>query len=162
MRHLIIAFSSFLYTGYFPVASGTFATLCFVPVYYFIFKDMHPVLYLAITLVIIFAGIWASSYAAAVYKKDDPSKVVIDEVAGFLVTMMFIKYTPARLIIGFFASRIFDIIKLPPARQSEKLHGGTGIMLDDVVAGIQANIFMWIVIYFKADVALAGLLSRLA
>lgn len=157
MKHFHIVFTSFFYTGFSPKASGTVATAAFIPVYYLLFKEMHVALYVAITVTLYFAGVWSSNYAVVIFKDKDPSKVVIDEVVGYLVTMMFIPFTPMRMVIGFFASRFFDIIKLPPARQAEKLHGGTGIMLDDVIAGVQANIFMWIVIYFKLDIYLVDL-----
>jgi phosphatidylglycerophosphatase A len=157
MRRFHIIFTSFFYTGFSPIASGTVATLAFIPIYYLLFKDMNVYIYSAITVALYFAGVWSSNYAVVIFKDKDPSKVVIDEVVGYLVTMMFIPFTPMRMVIGFFASRFFDIIKLPPARQAEKLHGGTGIMLDDVIAGVQANICMWVIIYFKLDIYLVDL-----
>ncbi|PKL92165.1 MAG: phosphatidylglycerophosphatase A [Candidatus Goldiibacteriota bacterium HGW-Goldbacteria-1] len=160
MRQLIIIFTSFFYTGYAPKASGTVATLAFLPVYWFFLRDMHPAPYVIITVILVLAGIWASNYAIVIHGKKDPSRVVIDEVAGYMVTMMFIPYTDSRMIIGFFASRVFDILKIFPARQSEALPGGTGIMIDDVIAGIQANIFMWAVIYFKLDLPLQQLITN--
>jgi phosphatidylglycerophosphatase A len=161
LRQLHILISSFFYSGYFPVASGTAGTIAFLPFYYFIFRNMNPWVYLAVTVVIYFVGVWSSSYASAIFGKKDPKKVVIDEVAGFLVTMMFIEYTPVRMVLGFFLSRIFDILKLPPARQAESLPSGNGIMLDDVIAGVQANIVLRIVIFAGADRYLEGVISRL-
>ncbi len=149
MRHFIIIFTSFFYTGYFPKGSGTFATFCFLPVYYFLLKDLHPIIYLSITAVLFFLGIWASNYAVVIFKSDDPHKVVIDEVVGFLITMMFIPWTLKRMIAGFFIARILDIIKPWPAFQSQKMHAGTGIMADDAISGIYGNILMWVLIYFK-------------
>ncbi|HDT15381.1 MAG TPA: phosphatidylglycerophosphatase A [Firmicutes bacterium] len=153
MRKLIILYTSFFYTGYFPKGSGTVATAAFLPFYYFIFAGMPAWLYIFFTIVIILTGIWASNYAVEIFNSKDPSKVVIDEVAGFLVTMMFIPLTPERMVLGFFLSRFYDILKLPPARQAERLRGGTGIMLDDIVAGVQANITLWIIIFLQLDTA---------
>jgi phosphatidylglycerophosphatase A len=149
MRQFIIIFTSFFYTGYFPKGSGTFATLCFLPVYYFFLKDISPVIYFSITAGLFFLGIWASNYAVVIFKSDDPHKVVIDEVVGFMITMFLIPYTFKRMIVGFFIARILDIIKPWPAYQSQKLNAGTGIMADDAISGIYGNILMWILIYFK-------------
>lgn len=149
MRHFIIIFTSFFYAGYFPKGSGTFATLCFLPFYYFIFKDLHPTVYLSITAVIFFMGIWASNYAIVIFKSNDPHKVVIDEIVGFLITMFLIPYSFKRMVAGFFIARILDIIKPWPAYQSQKLYAGNGIMADDAISGIYGNIFMWILIFFK-------------
>ncbi len=149
MRNFIIIFTSFFYTGYLPKGSGTFATLCFLPVYYFLFKDLHPAVYISITAGLFFLGIWASNYAIVIFKSDDPHKVVIDEVVGFLITMVLIPFTLKRMVVGFFIARILDIIKPWPAYQSQKLHGGTGIMADDAISGAYGNILMWILIFFK-------------
>ncbi len=159
-RKAVILISSFFYSGYFPVASGTAGTLAFLPFYYFLFKDMNPVIYALCTFIIILAGIWASNYAIVIYKSNDPKKVVIDEVAGYMMTMLFIPFTPARMAIGFLLSRFFDIVKFYPARQAESFDGGTGIMMDDVVAGAQANIAMWIIVLSGADTALLSALKN--
>ncbi|MFP4466216.1 MAG: phosphatidylglycerophosphatase A [Candidatus Goldiibacteriota bacterium] len=157
MKNIIVIYTSFFYTGFFPKASGTIATAAFLPFYYFIFAGMPLWMYFLLTAAITAAGIWASNYAVEIFKAEDPSKVVIDEVSGFLVTMMFIPFTPERMAIGFFLSRFYDIVKFPPARQAEKLHGGTGIMLDDVIAGVYANLTLWALIFLRLDAAAAEL-----
>ncbi|MCE5301433.1 MAG: phosphatidylglycerophosphatase A [Spirochaetia bacterium] len=149
MRQFIIIFTSFFYTGYFPKGSGTFATAVFLPFYYFLFRTMDPWLYGSITAVLYLLGVWASNYAAVIHNDEDPSKVVIDEVTGFLITMFLIPFTWKRLIAGFFVARILDIIKPFPAYQAQSLKGGNGIMLDDAVSGVQGWILMWVLIYFK-------------
>ena len=147
MRQIIILISTFFYTGYLPKGSGTFATLCFLPFYYFLFRDMNPALYLTITLGLYFIGVWASNYAAVIFNEKDPHKVVIDEVVGYLITMMFIPFTWKRMIVGFFICRILDIIKPFPAYQAQSLRGGNGIMADDAISGLQGWIIMWVLIY---------------
>ncbi|MEI7640753.1 MAG: phosphatidylglycerophosphatase A [bacterium] len=147
MKLLIILISSFFYSGFFPFASGTFATLCFLPFYYFIFREMSPVLYFSITVGIYFIGVWASSYAAVIFKDKDPHKVVIDEVVGYLITMLFIPFTIKRMLVGFVIARVFDIIKPWPAYQSQKLRAGNGIMMDDAIAGVYGNLVMWSLIF---------------
>jgi phosphatidylglycerophosphatase A len=149
MRQIIILISTFFYTGYLPKGSGTFATLCFLPFYYFLFRNMHPALYFSITAGLYFIGVWASNYAAVIFKDDDPSEVVIDEVVGYLITMFMIPFTWKRMIVGFFVARILDIIKPFPAYQAQSLRGGNGIMADDAISGVQGLALMWILIYFK-------------
>lgn len=149
MRNLIIIISTFFYSGYFPFAPGTFATLCFIPFYYFLFKELHPALYLIVTITLYFLGVWSSGYASVIFNKKDPSKVVIDEVVGFLITMLFIPFTVKRMIIGFLVARILDIIKPYPARKLEVLRAGNGIMIDDAISGIYGNIILWLLIFFK-------------
>jgi len=161
MRKIHIMISTFFWSGYFPFAPGTFATLVFIPVYIIVFSWMHPLLYLASTAAVYLAGTWSSNYAAVIFGRKDPSKVVIDEVAGFLVTMMFIPATPVRIIFGFIFSRLFDIVKPPPARQAESLRGGNGIMLDDVIAGIYGNLAMWAIVLSKADLYIEKLIQPL-
>ena len=102
MRKFMIAFTTFFYTGYFPRGSGTVATAAFVPFYYFLFRTMNPWLYAAITITLYFLGVWASNYAAVIFKDEDPSQVVIDEVVGFLITMFMIPFTWKRTDRGFF------------------------------------------------------------
>lgn len=149
MRKFIIAFTTFLYTGYFPRGSGTVATAAFVPFYYFLFRAMNPWLYAVITITLYFLGVWASNYAAVIFKDEDPSQVVIDEVVGFLITMFMIPFTWKRLIVGFFVARILDIIKPFPAYQAQVFRGGNGIMADDAISGFQGLALMWILICFK-------------
>ncbi|HDQ26556.1 MAG TPA: phosphatidylglycerophosphatase A [bacterium] len=159
MRRIIILISTFFYSGYFPFASGTAGTIVFLPFYWFIFGRMSWPFYVLSAVIITLAGIWASNYAAVIFGKKDPGKVVIDEVAGYMVTMFLIPLSFVNMIMGFFLSRIFDIIKPPPARQFEKLHGGTGIMMDDIMAGVYANITMHILLHFKVDAFIEGIIS---
>jgi phosphatidylglycerophosphatase A len=77
-------------------------------------------------------------------KGNDPGIIVIDEIIGMLIALLFIPKTTFFLITAFILFRIFDIAKPYPARTMEKLHGGWGIVLDDVVAGIYANIVIQI------------------
>lgn len=149
MKHVYLAISTFFYTGFFPKGSGTFATACFLPFYYFIFRDMNPYLYAGITVALYFIGVWASNYAEAILKKDDPSEVVIDEVVGFLITMFLIPYSFKAMMVGFVIARVLDIIKPFPAYQSQALRGGNGIMMDDTISGIYGWIVMMLLVYFK-------------
>jgi phosphatidylglycerophosphatase A len=90
-------------------------------------------------------SIWVSGEAAVIFGRADPGQVVIDEVCGYLVTMFLIPPSLRNIILGFFLFRLFDIVKPPPERSLERLPGGFGIVADDVVAGIYANIILQVI-----------------
>ena len=89
-----------------------------------------------------------SSIAIEVFRQKDPSAVVIDEMVGFLAAMFLIDMTWWRLLGAFFLFRLFDIIKPFPVGAVEELGKGVGIMADDLIAGIYANIIMHLAIRF--------------
>ena len=86
--------------------------------------------------------------AGKILKKEDPAEIVIDEMAGLIVTFVGIPFTPKTAIAGFIIFRTFDILKPFPIRRLEKkVKGGTGVVLDDVLAGIYGNIILRLAIY---------------
>jgi phosphatidylglycerophosphatase A len=90
-------------------------------------------------------GVWAASRTEQILNAKDPRKVVIDEVAGQLIALLplplsGIGYAPIMVLLAFLLFRFFDIVKPYPARKLESLHGGLGIMADDIVAGVYAAI----------------------
>ena len=97
---------------------------------------------LGLTVVVTFAGIWAATQTERISGRKDPGKVVIDEVAGQLISLMPVALVPLWtswkiwVIVSFILFRFFDIVKPYPARQMERLHGGLGIMCDDLIAGV--------------------------
>lgn len=103
---------------------------------------------LALTAVSVIVGIPAATLEARGCGKKDPSHVVIDEVAGQLVTLIGAPVRFAPLFIGFLLFRFFDILKPPPIRQLEKLPEGTGIVVDDIGAGIYGWIVLQVLLYF--------------
>jgi len=147
MRHVYTFIATGCYSGKLPLAPGTWGTAVGVLFYWFI-GWMPTLAYCATVLAFIFLAVWASEHAARIYKKKDPQVVVIDEIAGYLVTMAFHKPTLSLMIAGFVLFRLFDIIKPPPARWFERsFPGGKGIVYDDLVAGIYANITLYGCIY---------------
>ncbi len=94
------------------------------------------------------AAVWSAEAVAKAENRHDPSHVVIDEVMGMAVSIAFLPWTFATIAAGFVLFRIFDITKPFPARRSEKLPGGWGIVMDDVVAGIYANIVLRLVMQY--------------
>jgi len=129
--------SSWFGIGLIPRMPGTVGTLAAIP----IGIAMNRLgLYLgAIFLVIsIVAAIWSAGVTERILGRDDPSEVVIDEVAGFLLTIYLLPLSWRSIALGFIMFRFFDILKPFPIKRLERIGGGTGIVLDDLGAGVYA------------------------
>jgi phosphatidylglycerophosphatase A len=124
--------------GYSPIIPGTAGTLVGVPLYML----LAPMGIVAVALALLSAvlvGVYAAGRMERLSGKQDPGTVVIDEIAGYLLTMIGSPADFFHLTAGFFLFRLFDVLKPPPARQAEKrLSGGTGIMIDDLLAACYA------------------------
>ncbi len=137
-------------SGLLPKAPGTYGTVAAIPLYLLCF-DQPLWIYLVITLIITVAGIYTSAYTSKSLGVHDHSGIVIDEIAGFFITMIAIPFSWINVLLGFILFRIFDILKpWPIGWLDKKLHGGTGIMLDDVLAGIYAALCLHLIVYFMA------------
>jgi phosphatidylglycerophosphatase A len=134
--------------GYSPIAPGTLGTLVAIPIYYFL-SEIHSPLY-EITLVgFFFLSVWITENAERFFGKKDDQRIVIDEIMGFLITMLWVPKTLPFITMGFFLFRFFDILKPFPIRRMEKkLKGGFGVVLDDVMAGVYANIILHLIVRF--------------
>jgi len=131
--------------GYSPIAPGTLGTLIAIPVYYFLSNISSP-LYEITLIGFFFLSVWISENAEIFLGKKDDQRIVIDEIMGFLVTMLWVPKTAILMVIGFFLFRFFDILKPFPIRHLEKkLKGGYGVVLDDVMAGVYANIALQVI-----------------
>jgi len=139
------------YVGHFPIAPGTAGSAAALLLYAVLrFVSSPPeldVAVIALIVVLFAAGCWAGSVAERHYARTDPGYVVLDEVVGMLVTLLLVPVSATGALVGFFLFRVFDIIKPFPARQCERLHGGVGIMTDDVVAGIYGNLALRAILY---------------
>ena len=125
-------------SGYSPLAPGTAGSLVGIALYIPFTFLPHTVLLLATVLVFIIGTIAAAKVENVL--GDDPSVVVVDEVVGMWVSLLFIPFSIRAVLFAFLLFRIFDIFKPPPARESEALKNGLGIMTDDVIAGVYANV----------------------
>lgn len=141
---LVKIISTFFYAGFFPLIPGTFASLVGIFLFYLV-KD-NTVSYISLTLVLLAVGFWASNEAEKLFNKKDASVIVIDEVAGMLLSLIFIPYDIRLVIAGFFLFRIFDTLKPYPACSLQKLKGGLGVMSDDIVAALYTNIVLQVVL----------------
>jgi len=97
-----------------------------------------PAALLATLIAVMAAGVWAGARAERVLGRKDPGVVVIDEVAGMMLSVLLLPRTPAVLASAFLLFRVFDVWKPFPAYQSQALPGGWGVMADDVIAGLYA------------------------
>ncbi len=125
-------------TGLAPKAPGTFGTLAAVPFYYLLSSLPLPA-YLGLCLLMFLAGIWLCGRCEQILGIQDHSGIVWDEIVGFLIAMAAAPIKPSAVIAGFLLFRLFDVLKpWPIAWFDRRLHGGLGVMLDDVLAGCYA------------------------
>jgi phosphatidylglycerophosphatase A len=144
-KRLSLAYASALYIGFIPGAPGTYASVATGLVFFLVCRLSHglvPALHLSAVCLISLFGIPAASEVSRATGIEDPSFVVIDEVAGQLVTFLFLPATALNIILGIVAFRLFDIWKPFPIRRLESLPGGTGIMADDLLAGVYGNLVL--------------------
>jgi phosphatidylglycerophosphatase A len=135
------AVATALGSGYFPIAPGTVGSAVGLA----LFWPLHWMSGLGqmVAVVALFAaGVVASTRVAHGIGIEDPGIVVVDEVVGMWTSLLFLPFTPATALAGFLLFRILDVFKPYPARQLESLPGGWGIMSDDVMAGIYANLLL--------------------
>lgn len=144
MSTLIRIIATFFYIGNIPVAPGTVASAAGALLSIALIDK--PVIYLVVLACVFFAGFLTSGRMEEIAKEHDPSCVVIDEVAGAMITFFWLPLTAPVFITAFFLFRAFDMFKIFPANRLENLKGGLGIMSDDIMAGIYANLLMQIVI----------------
>ena len=144
--------SSWFGAGLMPKAPGTFGTLAAVPLVMALnyIGGFYGALFLMIFIPI---AIWSSGLTQRILGQDDPSEVVIDEVAGFLLTLFLLPSSWLILFLGFVVFRFFDILKpVPIGMLEKKVPGGTGIVIDDLLAGVYANLCLRIFLFVSADI----------
>jgi phosphatidylglycerophosphatase A len=133
------------YVGFIPLAPGTFGSAVGLVVYAGVRATNSWAIEAAALAIALVAGMWAADCLERQLGKD-PSAVVIDEVLGMLVTLAFLNVNLTGAVVGFFLFRLLDVIKPPPAARLENLHGGPGIMFDDLMAGLYGHVVMRIAI----------------
>lgn len=141
MRKISELVLTFGYVGHIPVASGTWGSAAVLPFLWLIPAHWNFAATVAITATVLFAlGSWLARDALSIFGSEDPSPVVLDEVVGMLLAVALVpRPTLPWIIAAFFLFRLFDIWKPFPVRQGERVGGGLGIFLDDVLAGLYAN-----------------------
>ena len=122
--------------GHAPVAPGTAASAV-TAVALGLAAPSRPTL-IAFVLAVVLVGTWAAQEAERWLDEKDPSAIVIDEVAGMALSVLALPITPGVLLAGFLLFRVFDVVKPYPANALQRLPGGVGVMIDDLVAGLYA------------------------
>lgn len=143
---LAIILATGLGWGFFPVVAGTVGTIPAWLVAFYLVGDKPLVLSL-LTIITFIIAVWSAGVAEKIYGHD-AKKIVIDEWAGMFVTVLYIPFSLTSYLVAFFAFRFFDVAKIPPASQMERLPRGWGITMDDIAAGIYANLLTRLIIYF--------------
>lgn len=133
-RRLAYVLATWFGCGRVPIAPGTAGTLGAIPLY-LLLRPCGPAVVLGVAIALAAVGVWAADQVIARTGLKDPQIVVIDEVVGVLVTLAASAPTWTSLALGFVLFRVFDQWKPWPARQLESLHGGWGVVMDDVAAG---------------------------
>jgi len=156
MKQIALFLATGSYSGLSPFAPGTMGSLVALLILLLI-PDFSSIYYVLTLLAITVVGVWASAETERYYQKEDAQQIVIDEIAGMFVTLLFLPASPGAVVCGFVLFRFFDIVKPPPVRAAESIGnhlgkigfsshfiiryaGGLGVMLDDIAAGIYANI----------------------
>ncbi|MCH9032252.1 MAG: phosphatidylglycerophosphatase A [candidate division Zixibacteria bacterium] len=156
-RHRAVEFlATGAYSGYSPIVSGTVGSIPPWLIAYFALRG--DTLALAITAVITtIISVWAAGEAEIIFGHDS-KKIVSDEWAGMFIALLFLPYSLVAYLISFFAFRFLDVVKIWPARALEKLPRGWGVTMDDVAAGVQANIATHLTLWALTQAGLGWLI----
>lgn len=139
------------YVGYVPFAPGTFGSAVAIPLWFALRQTGSPLLELLAIAVLTVAGAWSARVAERALGVEDPGIVVIDEVVGMLISVLWLPLTWPVALAGFLAFRFFDIVKPYPADRLEHVPHGWGVMADDVMAGIYAYATVRILLWVKPE-----------
>jgi phosphatidylglycerophosphatase A len=139
MRIFILAIATGAGSGYAPIASGTVGSVVGLALWLAL-TGLSPLGYALAALGVAGVGIWAAGRASEIFRRHDDGRITIDEVAGMLFSLAWLPARPEVAALAFVLFRIFDIWKPFPAAAAERLPGGLGVMADDLVAGVYANL----------------------
>jgi phosphatidylglycerophosphatase A len=144
VRYVALVIATAAGVGYVPVAPGTFGSAAGLLLWHLLPVSSSV---RAVTIALLFAvGSWSATIAERHFRATDPGPVVIDEVMGMLITLFMNQVSWAGAWGGFLLFRVFDVIKPYPADRLERLHGGLGVMADDLVAAIYANLCLRVIL----------------
>ena len=134
------------YVGHVPLAPVTAGTLVGVAVFCGLRAFGGTVAEPAAIVILFAVGVWASGVAERHWQRTDPGPVVIDEVVGTLLTLLWLPLTGLGVFVGFLVFRVLDVVKPWPADRFESLHGGLGVMADDAMAGVYGHLLLRLMI----------------
>jgi phosphatidylglycerophosphatase A len=130
------------YLGYVPIAPGTFGSAAGLVVFAAVRWSGSAGLEVAVIALLLVIGVWSGNVAERHFGGVDPAPVILDEVAGMLITLALIPVNLPGAIVGFLLFRLLDVIKPWPANRLEALPGGFGVMADDAMAAVYGNVVM--------------------
>ena len=137
MKHI----ATLWFIGYLPIAPGTFGSLFAFALFVLLKPSLSE--HLALIVLIAIIGVISSHIAEILLNEKDSGHIVIDEVCGYFVSLLFLPFSMGYAVAAFFLFRVFDILKPFPIRQVESaMKGGLGIMTDDILAGIYTNVVL--------------------
>jgi phosphatidylglycerophosphatase A len=147
MRRLVLLLASNCGLGYAPLVPGTFGTLAGLPAFWLL-AGLTPAGYLLVWVVLTAVAVWAAGEAGRYYGVTDDRRIVIDELAGYLVTVAFLPWSWLTAWLGFAWFRVFDILKPPPVGWIDRqCKNGFGVVFDDVAAGIYAALALRVTLW---------------
>jgi phosphatidylglycerophosphatase A len=154
MKQLVRLIATGLYSGYFPIVSGTIGTIpAWIIAWFWLGRDNFYLLIAAILT--LFLSVWSAGKSEE-FLGHDSKRIVIDEWAGMFVSLLFLPFRLDVYVAAFLFFRFYDVIKPYPAGRCESLPGGLGVTLDDIFAGVYANATCWLCIYFLGQMGWFG------
>jgi phosphatidylglycerophosphatase A len=144
LQRLALLFATVLGVGYAPIAPGTFGSAAGLILWAIL--PSAPAFQAVVIAALFVVGSWSGSVAERHFGRTDPGQVVIDEVMGMLITLFMIPAGWGGAVAGFLLFRVADVIKPWPANRLERLRGGVGVMADDAMAAIYANLALRLVL----------------
>ena len=137
---IVVFLATGCFTGFLPLMPGTWGTFAAIPIVILVHR-VNLVVQGIIALVFVAFGAWISGRAEILLEDHDPRPIVIDEMAGFLISLLWLPLNPLTLFLGFGIFRLFDVVKPPPISSVEnRMRGGWGVVIDDVLAGVFTNV----------------------
>lgn len=155
MSRFALLVASFGYVGFFPIAPGTAGSLAALTLFAFVRWVGMPAFELGMIAAVLAVGIWSANGAERALGQKDPGPIVIDEVLGMLITLAIIPVSVAGVVLGFLLFRVFDVVKPFPADRMERMPGGLGVMMDDLVAGVYAHLVLRLCVWWMPSWLLA-------
>lgn len=151
-QKVVVFLATGCFVGNIPIAPGTFGSALGLPLCFLLSGTDFFIAILLTTIFIVFA-IWIAQNAENLFQTKDPGSIVIDEIAGFMVTLLGLPFNSMSIFMGFIIFRTLDILKPFPIRfVEEHFAGGLGIVLDDVVAGIIGNFILRIIFHYTGTI----------
>jgi phosphatidylglycerophosphatase A len=136
---IVVFLATGCFTGFLPLVPGTWGTFAAIPIVLVVHRA-NSILQGIIALAFVTFAAWVAGKAEILFGELDPRPIVIDEMAGFLISLLWLPVNPLTLCLGFALFRLFDIVKPPPISSVEKrMRGGWGVVIDDVLAGVFTN-----------------------